>query len=203
MTTTVEETQENKTLGVGRVARVIGPVVDIEFPADAMPNIMNALTVDITTAEGTRSMTLEVELHIGDNLVRAIALKPTDGLRRGTEVQDTGAPISVPVGDITKGHVWNVTGDVLNADPATVEITERWPIHRKAPAFDQLEPKTEMLETGIKVLDLLTPYVQGGKIGMFGGAGVGKTVLIQEMIYRIAHNFGGTSVFAGVGERTR
>ncbi|GAB3928414.1 ATP synthase subunit beta [Microlunatus endophyticus] len=203
MTATVEETQENKTLGVGRVARVIGPVVDIEFPADAMPNIMNALTVEIDTNEGSRSMTLEVELHIGDNMVRAIALKPTDGLRRGTEVKDTGAPISVPVGDVTKGHVWDVTGQVLNADPATLEITERWPIHREAPAFDQLEPKTEMLETGIKVLDLLTPYVQGGKIGLFGGAGVGKTVLIQEMIYRIAHNFGGTSVFAGVGERTR
>jgi F-type H+-transporting ATPase subunit beta len=203
MTATLNETQENKTLGVGRVARVIGPVVDIEFPADAMPNIMNALTVEISTPEGTRGMTLEVELHIGDNIVRAIALKPTDGLRRGTEVHDTGAPISVPVGDITKGHVWNVTGEVLNADPATVEITERWPIHRPAPKFDQLEPKTEMLETGIKVLDLLTPYVQGGKIGLFGGAGVGKTVLIQEMIYRIAHNFGGTSVFAGVGERTR
>ncbi|QDP97048.1 F0F1 ATP synthase subunit beta [Microlunatus elymi] len=203
MTATVNETQEEKTLGVGRVARVIGPVVDIEFPADAMPDIMSALTVDITTSEGTRSMTLEVELHIGDNLVRAIALKPTDGLRRGTEVRDTGAPISVPVGDVTKGHVWNVTGEVLNADPATVEVTERWPIHRAAPKFDQLEAKTEMLETGIKVLDLLTPYVQGGKIGLFGGAGVGKTVLIQEMIYRIAHNFGGTSVFAGVGERTR
>ena len=203
MTATVNETQEETTLGVGRVARVIGPVVDIEFPADAMPDIMNALTVDITTNEGTRSMTLEVELHIGDNLVRAIALKPTDGLRRGTDVRDTGAPISVPVGDVTKGHVWNVTGDVLNADPATVEVTERWPIHRHAPKFDQLEAKTEMLETGIKVLDLLTPYVQGGKIGLFGGAGVGKTVLIQEMIYRIAHNFGGTSVFAGVGERTR
>ncbi|SDT37686.1 F0F1 ATP synthase subunit beta [Microlunatus soli] len=203
MTSTVEETQQEKTLGVGRVARVIGPVVDIEFPADAMPDIMNALTVEITTKEGTRSMTLEVELHIGDNLVRAIALKPTDGLRRGTEVKDTGAPISVPVGDVTKGHVWNVTGELLNADPASVEITERWPIHRPAPKFDQLEAKTEMLETGIKVIDLLTPYVQGGKIGLFGGAGVGKTVLIQEMIYRIAQLHSGTSVFAGVGERTR
>ncbi len=203
MTATVEETQEKKALGTGRIARVIGPVVDIEFPADAMPDIMNALTVDVTVGDQTHRMTLEVELHIGDNIVRAIALKPTDGLRRGTEVRDTGAPISVPVGDITKGHVWNVTGEVLNADPATVEITERWPIHRQAPKFDQLEAKTEMLETGIKVLDLLTPYVQGGKIGLFGGAGVGKTVLIQEMIYRIAHNFGGTSVFAGVGERTR
>jgi F-type H+-transporting ATPase subunit beta len=175
-----------------------------------MPEIYNALTVETTVGGETRSMTMEVELHIGDNLVRAIALKPTDGMQRGTEVRDTGQPISVPVGDITKGHVWNVTGDVLDVDPSTIEITEiegapngRWPIHRQAPKFDQLESKTEMLETGIKVLDLLTPYVTGGKIGLFGGAGVGKTVLIQEMIYRIAHNFGGTSVFAGVGERTR
>jgi F-type H+-transporting ATPase subunit beta len=168
-----------------------------------MPEIYNALTVEIAGAGETRSMTMEVELHIGDNLVRAIALKPTDGMQRGTEVRDTGAPISVPVGDITKGHVWNVTGDVLDVDPSSVTVTERWPIHRSAPKFDQLESKTEMLETGIKVLDLLTPYVTGGKIGLFGGAGVGKTVLIQEMIYRIAHNFGGTSVFAGVGERTR
>jgi F-type H+-transporting ATPase subunit beta len=185
-------------------------VVDVEFPVDQMPEIYNALTVETTVGGETRSMTMEVELHIGDNLVRAIALKPTDGMQRGTEVRDTGQPISVPVGDITKGHVWNVTGDVLDVDPSTIEITEiegapngRWPIHRQAPKFDQLESKTQMLETGIKVLDLLTPYVTGGKIGLFGGAGVGKTVMIQEMIYRIAHNFGGTSVFAGVGERTR
>ncbi len=190
--------------GVGRVARVIGPVVDVEFPADQMPNIANALLIDIDAGELSRTITAEVALHVGDNIVRAIALKPTDGMRRGTIVRDTGAPISVPVGDITKGHVWNVTGDCLNlAEGETLEITERWPIHRQPPKFDQLEPKTQMLETGIKVLDLLTPYVQGGKIGLFGGAGVGKTVLIQEMIYRIAHNFGGTSVFAGVGERTR
>jgi F-type H+-transporting ATPase subunit beta len=185
------------------VSRVIGPVVDVEFPVDQMPEIYNALLVDTTVGTEKRSMTMEVALHIGDNLVRAIALKPTDGMQRGTEVRDTGAPISVPVGDITKGHVWNTTGEVLNVDPSTVEVTERWPIHRPAPKFDALESKTEMLQTGIKVLDLLTPYVQGGKIGLFGGAGVGKTVLIQEMIYRIAHNFGGTSVFAGVGERTR
>jgi F-type H+-transporting ATPase subunit beta len=204
MTATVEERKSEATAGgVGRVARVIGPVVDVEFPVDQMPEIYNALLVDTTVGTEKRTMTMEVALHIGDNMVRAIALKPTDGMQRGTEVRDTGAPISVPVGDITKGHVWNATGDVLNVDPSEVEITERWPIHRPAPAFDQLESKTEMLETGIKVLDLLTPYVQGGKIGLFGGAGVGKTVLIQEMIYRIAHNFGGTSVFAGVGERTR
>ncbi|PIE21245.1 MAG: F0F1 ATP synthase subunit beta [Arachnia propionica] len=203
MTATVD-----KATGIGRVTRVIGPVVDVEFPQDQMPDIYNALLVevpDVGSGEqgATRSMTMEVALHIGHNMVRAICLKPTDGLQRGVKVVDTGAPISVPVGDVTKGHVWNVTGDVLNVDPSKIEVTERWPIHRTAPKFDELESKTEMLETGIKVLDLLTPYVQGGKIGLFGGAGVGKTVLIQEMIYRIAHNFGGTSVFAGVGERTR
>ena len=204
MTAVAEDTTTNAPAGgTGRVSRVIGPVVDVEFPADQMPDIYNALLVDTTVNGVTRTMTMEVALQIGDNVVRAIALKPTDGMKRGAEVRDTGAPISVPVGDITKGHVWSVTGDVLDVDPSTIEITERWPIHRDPPKFDQLEPKTEMLETGIKVLDLLTPYVTGGKIGLFGGAGVGKTVLIQEMIYRIAHNFGGTSVFAGVGERTR
>ena len=196
-------THSTTAAGVGRVARVIGPVVDVEFAVDQIPEIGNALLVETEVMGEKRTMTLETALHVGDNLIRAIALKPTDGMRRGAEVRDTGAPISVPVGDITKGHVWNVTGDVLNADPASIQITERWPIHRPAPEFDALESRTEMLETGIKVLDLLTPYVKGGKIGLFGGAGVGKTVLIQEMIYRIAHNFGGTSVFAGVGERTR
>ncbi|HET7724931.1 MAG TPA: F0F1 ATP synthase subunit beta [Propionibacteriaceae bacterium] len=194
---------ETGTQGVGRVARVIGPVVDVEFAPDEMPDIYNALTIEIDVNGDKRSMTLEVALHVGDNIVRAIALKPTDGMRRGAVVYDTGAPISVPVGDVTKGRVWNVTGDCLSEDASTFTVTERWPIHRNAPKFDELESKTEMLQTGIKVLDLLTPYVQGGKIGLFGGAGVGKTVLIQEMIYRIAHNFGGTSVFAGVGERTR
>jgi len=189
--------------GVGRVSRVIGPVVDVEFPVDQMPDIYNALQVDIVIGDATRTITMEVALQIGDNLVRAISLKPTDGMRRGSEVRDTGGPISVPVGNVTKGHVWDVTGNVLDVDPSTIQIDERWSIHRAPPKFDQLESKTEMLETGIKVLDLLTPYVTGGKIGLFGGAGVGKTVMIQEMIYRIAHNFGGTSVFAGVGERTR
>ena len=200
MTATADPTT---AMGVGRVARVIGPVVDVEFAADQIPEIGNALHVETEVLGNKQMITLETALHIGDNLVRAIALKPTDGMRRGAEVRDTGAPISVPVGDITKGHVWNVTGDVLNVDPASIEVTERWPIHRPAPRFDALESRTEMLETGIKVLDLLTPYVKGGKIGLFGGAGVGKTVLIQEMIYRIAHNLAGTSVFAGVGERTR
>src|SRR5690606_29620623 len=154
--------------------------------------------------ETVTEMTLEVEQHLGDNIVRAIALKPTDGLVRGAEVRDTGAPITVPVGDITKGKVFNVIGEPLNlTEGETFEVNERWSIHRKAPAFDQLESKTEMFETGIKVIDLLTPYVQGGKIGLFGGAGVGKTVLIQEMIQRVAQDHGGVSVFAGVGERTR
>jgi F-type H+-transporting ATPase subunit beta len=189
---------------VGRVVRVIGPVVDAEFPRDAIPELFNALHVDVSLSGGTKTLTLEVAQHLGDNMVRAISMQPTDGLVRGAEVTDTGEPISVPVGDVTKGHVWNAIGDCLNlADGEKLEITERWPIHRKPPAFADLEPKTEMLETGIKVLDLLAPYVKGGKIGLFGGAGVGKTVLIQEMIIRVAQNFGGTSVFAGVGERTR
>jgi len=203
MTVTTESPAAEKTASIGRVARVIGPVVDVEFAADEMPNLKNALLIDIVTDEGTRTITAEVALHVGDNIVRAISLKPTDGMRRGTKVRDTGGPISVPVGDVTKGRVWNVIGECLSEDISSLTIEERWPIHRAAPAFDALEPKTQMLHTGIKVLDLLTPYVQGGKIGLFGGAGVGKTVLIQEMIYRIAHNFGGTSVFAGVGERTR
>ncbi|GAB7043541.1 MULTISPECIES: F0F1 ATP synthase subunit beta [Catenuloplanes] len=188
---------------VGRVVRVIGPVVDAEFPRDGMPDIYQALHVDVTLSEGTKTLTLEVAQHLGNNIVRAISMQPTDGLVRGAEVRDTGSPLSVPVGDVTRGHVFNALGEFLNADESKLEVTERWPIHRAAPAFADLEPKTEMLETGIKVLDLLTPYVRGGKIGLFGGAGVGKTVLIQEMIIRVARNFGGTSVFAGVGERTR
>src|SRR5689334_16496993 len=200
MTATVENETATST---GRVARVIGPVVDVEFPAEAMPEIYYALHVDATIADTTRTLTLEVEQHIGDNIVRAISLEPTDGLVRGAEVISTGAPISVPVGDVTKGHVFNVLGDPLDVPKSSLEVTERWPIHRQAPPLDQLESKTEMFVTGIKVIDLLTPYVRGGKIGLFGGAGVGKTVLIQEMIRRVAKNFGGVSCFAGVGERTR
>ena len=199
MTATVET-----TTATGRVARVIGSVVDAEFPFDAMPDIYNALHVDLTLGEDTRTLTLEVAQHVGDNIVRAISMQPTDGLVRGAPVTDTGAPISVPVGEVTKGHVFNVLGDVLNLkEGERLEVKERWPIHRLSPPFDQLESKTEMFETGIKVLDLLTPYVRGGKIGLFGGAGVGKTVLIQEMINRVATQFQGVSVFAGVGERTR
>ncbi|HWS35318.1 MAG TPA: F0F1 ATP synthase subunit beta [Actinoplanes sp.] len=201
MTAVAEPTKA--ATGVGRVARVIGPVVDVEFPRDAMPAIFNALKVDVTLSEGKKTLTMEVAQHLGGNLVRAVSMQATDGLIRGSAVTDTGAPISVPVGDVTKGHVFNALGEVLNVDPSTLDIQERWSIHRKPPAFADLEPKTEMLETGIKVLDLLAPYVRGGKIGLFGGAGVGKTVLIQEMIIRVARNFGGTSVFAGVGERTR
>ena len=187
----------------GRVARVIGPVVDIEFPSDSMPSIYNALQIDIEIGGEKRMLTLEVAQHIGDNMVRAISMQPTDGMVRGVEVRDTGAAISVPVGDVTKGHVFNALGESLDVPTASLQVKERWPIHRSAPDFDQLESKTETFETGIKVIDLLTPYVKGGKIGLFGGAGVGKTVLIQEMIYRVAENFGGVSVFAGVGERTR
>src|SRR3954471_7327287 len=205
MTATLNETStESANAGTGRVSRVIGPVVDIEFPAEAMPDIYNALHVDVSLGETSRTLTLEVAQHLGDNLVRAISMQPTDGMVRGAVVTDTGGPITVPVGDNTKGHVFNAIGDVLNLkEGERFEATERWGIHRKAPAFDQLEARTQMFETGIKVIDLLTPYVLGGKIGLFGGAGVGKTVLIQEMIQRVASDHGGVSVFAGVGERTR
>jgi F-type H+-transporting ATPase subunit beta len=184
------------------VARVIGPVVDVEFGRDEVPRLFNALRVDVELESMKKTLTFEVAQHLGDNLVRCISMQPTDGLVRGTPVTDTGKAIAVPVGDIVKGHVFNALGDCLD-EPGYAADAPRWPIHRKPPPFAQLEGRTEMLETGIKVLDLLTPYVKGGKIGLFGGAGVGKTVLIQEMIRRVARNFGGTSVFAGVGERTR
>ncbi|MCQ1949595.1 MULTISPECIES: F0F1 ATP synthase subunit beta [Arthrobacter] len=201
---TVEHGSKSVASGAtGRIARVIGPVVDVEFPADAIPTIYNALTTELTLDGQTRTITFETSQHLGDNLVRAISLQATDGLVRGAAVYDTGAPISVPVGDGVKGHIFNVLGQPLDVTEDKLEISERWPIHRSAPNFADLEGSTEMLETGIKVIDLLTPYIKGGKIGLFGGAGVGKTVLIQEMITRVARNFGGTSVFAGVGERTR
>jgi F-type H+-transporting ATPase subunit beta len=205
MTATTEERgTEHSQGGVGRIARVTGPVVDVEFPADSMPEMYNMLKTELELGGEKRTLTLEVALHIGDGMVRAISMQPTDGLVRGSQVRDTGGPITVPVGDITKGHVFNALGDCLNLkEDERYEVNERWGIHRTAPAFDQLESKTEMFETGIKVIDLLTPYVQGGKIGLFGGAGVGKTVLIQEMIARVAKDHGGVSVFAGVGERTR
>ncbi|MER5537451.1 F0F1 ATP synthase subunit beta [Streptomyces mirabilis] len=199
MTTTSET-----AVATGRVARVIGPVVDVEFPVDAMPDIYNALHVEVAdpaNAGEKKTLTLEVAQHLGDGLVRTISMQPTDGLVRQAAVTDTGTGITVPVGDFTKGKVFNTLGEVLNSDEKYEG--ERWSIHRKAPRFDELESKTEMFETGVKVIDLLTPYVKGGKIGLFGGAGVGKTVLIQEMIYRVANNHDGVSVFAGVGERTR
>jgi F-type H+-transporting ATPase subunit beta len=202
VTATVEGTAGAGT-ATGRIARVTGPVVDVEFPVGSLPAIYNALHTDVSIGGTEKVVTLEVAQHLGDNLVRAISLAPQDGMVRGAEVRDTGAPISVPVGDVVKGHVFNTLGESMDVPTAELGVTERWPIHRKAPSFDQLESKTEMMVTGIKVIDLLTPYVRGGKIGLFGGAGVGKTVLIQEMITRIARNFGGVSVFAGVGERTR
>jgi F-type H+-transporting ATPase subunit beta len=204
MTVTEQESQAQvEEGGIGRVARVIGPVIDVEFAPDEMPELFNALHVDRTLSDETTTLTLEVAGHIGDNTVRAISLNPTDGVVRGSPVQDTGGPITVPVGDVTKGHVFNAIGVPLDVDPSELNITERWPIHRESPPFDELESKTEMFVTGIKVIDLLAPYVLGGKIGLFGGAGVGKTVIIQEMIRRVAKEFGGVSVFAGVGERTR
>ncbi|MCP3910659.1 MAG: F0F1 ATP synthase subunit beta [Actinomycetia bacterium] len=187
----------------GRVVSIAGPVIDVEFPPDALPDINTALSFEVIIDGTPVTVMAEVAQQIGDSRVRAVALKPTDGLTRGTAVVNTGAGISVPVGDVTLGHVWNVIGQPLDVDASTLEIDERWEIHRPAPSFDSLEPSAQMFETGIKVIDMLTPYKQGGKIGLFGGAGVGKTVLITEMINRVATQHGGRSVFAGVGERTR
>jgi F-type H+-transporting ATPase subunit beta len=192
------------TLKDGRVVAIAGPVVDVEFPPDALPEINFALEMDAELEGDTITITAEVAQQIGDSRVRAICLKPTDGLRRGTLVRNTGHGITMPVGDGVLGHVFNVIGEPLDVTESELSnIDERWEIHRDPPPFDQLEPKAQMFETGIKVVDLLEPYVQGGKIGLFGGAGVGKTVLIQEMIQRVATHHGGVSVFAGVGERTR
>src|SRR5689334_7734983 len=183
MTATIDNTSTGGTgsAGTGRVVRVIGPVVDVEFAPEQMPEVNNALHLERTIGDDTRTITLEVAQHIGDNMVRTISMQPTDGLVRGTEVRDTGDAITVPVGDVTLGHVWNTLGKPLDVEESTLTITERRGIHAQAPSFDQLESKTEVFWTGIKVIDLLTPYVKGGKIGLFGGAGVGKTVLIQEM----------------------
>jgi len=185
----------------GRIIAIAGPVVDVEFPPDSLPEINTALKFEIKLGGDVIEVWAEVAQQIGDSRVRAIALKPTDGLVRGTIVRNTGHGIQVPVGDATLGHVFNVIGEPL--DVPSVNADTYWDIHRPAPAFDTLEPSAKMFETGIKVIDLLTPYPQGGKIGLFGGAGVGKTVLITEMINRVASNHGGVSVFAGVGERTR
>ncbi len=191
----------NGKRGAGRIARVIGPVVDVEFPPDALPEIQTAIEFERTLDGQTTVITCEVAQHVGEGMVRAISMQPTDGVVRGTPVTDTGAPISVPVGPQTLGHVFNALGHSL--DDPDFKAEDRWSIHRPSPGFDQLEPRTEMFVTGIKVIDLLEPYVRGGKIGMFGGAGVGKTVIIQEMIHRVAEEYSGVSVFAGVGERTR
>ncbi len=187
----------------GRVVAIAGPVIDVEFPRGSLPELNNALEMTITVDGVDVKVLAEVAQQLGDSRVRAVCLKPTDGLRRGTPVRNTGRGITVPVGDRVLGHVWNVWGDPLDADPADYADVERWEIHRPAPPFDALEPRATMFETGIKVIDLLTPYLAGGKIGLFGGAGVGKTVLITEMINRVASQHGGVSVFAGVGERTR
>jgi len=193
---------DNSGAATGRVVRTTGPVVDVEFPRGAVPPLNQALHVDIDFSDLAKKVTLEVAQHLGENQVRTISMQPTDGLVRGVPVTDTGGAISVPVGSEIKGHVFNALGDCLD-QPGYGKDLEHWGIHRNPPAFEALESRTEMLETGLKVIDLLTPYVRGGKIALFGGAGVGKTVLIQEMISRIAKNFGGTSIFAGVGERTR
>ncbi len=187
----------------GRVVAIAGPVVDVEFPAGALPEINHAIEFTVEIDGTSERVMAEVAQQLGDSRVRAVALKPTDGLRRGQAVRNTGVGISVPVGDVTLGHIWNVIGEPIDVPADQLDIKERWEIHRPAPAFHTLEPTKQVLETGIKVIDLLTPYLQGGKIGLFGGAGVGKTVLITEMITRVATNHGGVSVFAGVGERTR
>src|ERR1700733_5172355 len=202
MTTTAPEPTKTENLPTGRVVAIAGPVIDVEFPPHSLPEINTAVQVDIELDNDKIVVTAEVAQQIGDGRVRCVCLKATDGLTRGAEVKNLGHGLRVPVGDAVLGHVFNVLGEPL--DTASIgEAEDYWDIHRSAPAFDTLEPRSVMFETGIKVIDLLEPYVQGGKIGLFGGAGVGKTVLIQEMINRVALNHGGVSVFAGVGERTR
>jgi F-type H+-transporting ATPase subunit beta len=197
MTMTENELQD------GRVVAIAGPVIDVEFPRGALPELNSAIEFTIQLEGETTIVLAEVAQQLGNSRVRAICMKPTDGLVRGTPVRNTGHGIQVPVGDGVLGNVWNVWGEALDTQPEGLDEMERWDIHRPAPTFDSLEPSARMFETGIKVVDLLTPYVAGGKIGLFGGAGVGKTVLITEMINRVASQHGGVSVFAGVGERTR
>src|SRR5580765_3084299 len=192
------------TSNVGKVIEIKGVVLDVVFP-ERLPEIYTALRLDIAAREGEepRVLVAEVQQHLGDDRVRAVAMDSTDGLARGVDVIDTAQPISVPVGEVTLGRVWNVLGEPVDDKEAAPEGTERWAIHRDPPAFDDLSPTTEIFETGIKVIDLIAPYVRGGKVGLFGGASVGKTVLIQELIHNVALQHGGVSVFAGVGERTR
>jgi F-type H+-transporting ATPase subunit beta len=189
---------------VGRIVEIRGVVIDVAFTGE-LPEIYNALRVRIPEQDGRPAVDLiaEVQQHLGNDRVRAVAMDSTDGLARGVEVEDTGAPISVPVGDVTLGRIFNVLGQPIDEKTDEVSVEERWPIHREAPTFEELVPRIEVFETGIKVIDLLAPYVKGGKVGLFGGAGVGKTVLIQELIRNIAEEHEGLSVFAGVGERTR
>ncbi|MEM6393427.1 MAG: F0F1 ATP synthase subunit beta [Planctomycetota bacterium] len=186
----------------GTISQIIGSTFDAEFPADALPDIYNAITVDFEVAGEKQTLTGEVQQHLGGGVVRAVALGSTDGLVRGAEVKDAGGPVTVPVGEKVLGRVFNVLGEPID-ERGDSGAERRMPIHREPPEFTDLNPKTEVLETGIKVIDLLCPFVRGGKIGLFGGAGVGKTVIIQEMIARVAREFGGYSVFCGVGERTR
>jgi F-type H+-transporting ATPase subunit beta len=204
MSTTLSPTPgtETRELENGRVVAIAGPVVDVEFPPHSLPEINHLIEIPLTVDGVTTVVPAEVAQQIGEGRVRAVCLKATDGLSRGALARNTGRGISVPVGDGVLGHVFNVTGEPLDTDSIS-GAEDRWDIHRDAPAFETLEPKRQMFETGIKVIDLLEPYVQGGKIGLFGGAGVGKTVLITEMIRRVAQGHGGVSVFAGVGERTR
>ncbi|MDX1390586.1 MAG: F0F1 ATP synthase subunit beta, partial [Acidobacteriota bacterium] len=187
---------------VGKVVQVIGPVIDAAFDPETMPEIYNALRLVWTDDQGDRDLVCEVAQHIGRNQVRAVAMDSTDGVRRGMDIVDTGGPITVPVGRAPLGRILNVLGEPVD-EAGPVEAEERWPIHRPAPKLEDLEPKTELFETGIKVIDLIAPYVKGGKTGLFGGAGVGKTVIIMELINNIAQEHGGLSVFSGVGERTR
>ncbi|MDR0500348.1 MAG: F0F1 ATP synthase subunit beta [Coriobacteriales bacterium] len=194
--------EKDKAMNVGRVVRVVGPVVDVEFPAESIPPIYTALKVSTESPIGAIELVLEVETHLPGNLVRTVAMSSTDGLQRGVEVVDTGNPIMMPVGEQTLGRIWNVTGELIDGGEAP-KIDTYYPIHHAAPAFDELTTSTEVFETGIKVVDLLEPYIKGGKTGLFGGAGVGKTVIIQELINNLAQEHGGTSVFTGVGERTR
>jgi F-type H+-transporting ATPase subunit beta len=187
----------------GTITQVIGPVIVVNFAGGQLPAIYNALTVKCTTESGrVVDLTAEVQQHLGDNRVKAVAMSSTDGVQRGMAVVDTGAPVSVPVGDCTLGRIWNVLGDAIDQKPEPA-IEERWSIHRSAPPLVSLEVTPQVFETGIKVIDLLAPYSKGGKVGLFGGAGVGKTVLIQELIHNLAKQHGGVSVFGGVGERTR
>ena len=189
---------------IGKVVQVIGPVVDVRFDAGHLPAIYNAIHIyHDHKAHDRQKIVVEVMQHLGDDTVRCVAMSSTDGMTRNMEAEDTGAPISVPVGEGVLGRIFNVLGETVDHDPAPVVADEKWPIHRPAPKFDDLSPDTQILETGIKVVDLIAPYVKGGKIGLFGGAGVGKTVLIMELIHNVATEHGGYSVFSGVGERTR